>query len=357
MPLVQPFFADFFYAPLTGDVEELLARFQLRDSVRYADFSAVWREMAFSDVFLGICRMGELRSFGRVALATAVKYFLPPYSYQIRVGGLYLMFGLFHTQLSSPPVQIRLALRDWASVRTFLKRSLDSGHHDVLYIYHKLVATKAFNFTAMPHFLTFQKQRKPKQEVVCAEFLGRTTAVQEIIASEILVELSNIESQYARLKEATAEVSSRVAVAQRDFAACLKDAVSEFTAWQQKTFSQVHRGENSGDDEEYEDDEDEDDRKQAKASSSRAKLLSSIKQKSYKTLQEAPRSRRHRQAQVVESGSSGPEPDPVSRKKRPLSLRARTWKSLGLTQGENKANAWLLSAPEKQTPRRTKATR
>lgn len=344
MPRWKPFYSEFFYSPLTEDVEQLLARFQQTDSVRYEVFSAIWRDMGLSDVFVGICHRTELKAFSRISLATATKYFLPPYSYQIRVGGLYLMFGFYHTQLAFPPLKIRIALRDWASVQAFLKDSMDSGHQDVVYIYRKLVSIKAIQYTAMPHFLTFQKQRKPKKEQVCADFIGRTTAIQELISSDILEELSNIQIQYEKLKQATSEVSSKVAMTQQDLTTNLKDCMSEFITWQHKTFTQDDKDENcEGDTEE------EEERLNKAESSNRARLLSSIKQKSFRNVQEAPKSRRHRQAQTAESSSSGAEQAQVEaprQKKKPLSLRARTWKNLGMTEEENRIQAWLLSAPE-----------
>ncbi|XP_042349659.1 snRNA-activating protein complex subunit 1-like [Plectropomus leopardus] len=353
MPRVPPIYSDFFYAPLTEDVEELLARFQQTDSVRYEVFSAIWREMGFSDVFIGITSMAEMKRFCRVALATAVKYFLPPYSYQIRVGGLYLMFGLYHTQLAAPPVKIRLALRDWGLIQKFVKDSAEAEHHDVVYIFEKLAASKAIHYTAMSHVLTFQKQRKPKKEPVCAEFLGRSTAIQELLSAEILEELNNIQSQYEKLKEVTVKVSCQATMTHRDFAAGLKECMSEFIAWQQKTFSKDNKDKKSrdDDDDEEEDEEDEEEEKPTESSSSRAKLVSAIKQKSYGNYQEASKSRRHRQAKTVDSSSGAEQVQEtvgLHRKKRPPSLRARTWKSLGVTAKESKLQNWLLSAPEQQ---------
>ncbi|XP_070818327.1 snRNA-activating protein complex subunit 1-like [Chaetodon trifascialis] len=343
MPRLQPFYSNFFDSPLTEDVEELLARFQQTDSVRFEHFSAIWREMGLSDVFLGITRVGELKRFCRITLATAMKYFLPPYSYQIRVGGLYLMFGFYHTQLAVPPVMIRLPLRDWAHVEKFLKDSVDSGHRDVVYIYQKLVAARAINYTAMPHFLTFQKQKKPKTEPVCAEFLGRTTAVQELLASDILEEMNNIQSYYEMVKEGTEEVSAHITMIHQDLGARLKDCMSEFISWQHKTFSQDSKDKHSDEEEE----EEEEKPAEAESSRSRARLLSSIKRKSYRNFQQASKSRRHRQADTVDSSSSGVE-EAVQRK-RPPSLRARTWKTLGKKEEEESmTQAWLLSAPEQQ---------
>ncbi|XP_028445990.1 snRNA-activating protein complex subunit 1-like [Perca flavescens] len=354
MPRKPPVYSAYFYDPLTEDVEQLLARFQHTDSVRYELFSAIWREMGFSDVFRGIPSVAELKRFCRVALATAVKYFLPPYSYQIRVGGLYLMFGLYHTQLAIPPVNIRLALRDWDPIQKFLKDSMNFGHQDVVYIYEKLVAAKAIHYTAMPHFLSFQKQMKPKRDAVCTEFLGRSTAVQELFSADILEEMSNIQSHYEQLKEATVEVSCQATMTHRNFSAQLKDSMSEFITWQKKTFSQENKGKKSVVDCDDDDDDDDDDEveKNAEAqSSSRARLLSSIKQKSYGNFQEASKSRRHRQAETVESSSSGADQvleTGALQRKRPPSLRARTQKSLGVTRDNSRLQTWLLTAPKKQ---------
>ncbi len=350
MPRKSPIYSlDFFDDPLTEDVEELLARFQQTDSVRFEDFSAIWREMGLSNVYVGITYMSEQKRFTRITLATAMKYFLPPYSYQIRAGGLYLMFGFYHTQLAVPRVKIRLALRDWELIQKFLKDSVNAGHLDIVYIYQKLVAAKAIHFTAMQHFLSYRKQKGRKQQFVCAQFLGRCTAVQDLISSEIMEELSNTQSHYEKLKAATAEVSPKVTMTTQDLVAHLKETMTGFITWQQKTFSKDKKNKNSDDDDDDDDDKEEK-LTEAEWSSTRAKLLSSIKTKSYKNVTEASKSRRHRQTETVDSTSSGAEQvqEPSRRRKRPPSLRARTWKSFGVMQEETAVQTWLLSVPEQQ---------
>uniref|UniRef100_A0A3Q1GEY5 snRNA-activating protein complex subunit 1 n=1 Tax=Acanthochromis polyacanthus TaxID=80966 RepID=A0A3Q1GEY5_9TELE len=341
MPHAPPPYSDIFDELLTEDVEELLGRFQLSDSVRYEVFADIWRQMCFSDVFRGIPSLAELKRFSRVTLATAVNYFLPPFSYQIRVGGLYLMFAFYHTQLCRPPVRIRLALKDWIYIKKFLGDSADAGHSDVLYIYRKLDAAKAFYYTAMPHVLAFQKQRKPKKAAVCAKFLGRATAVHELMCADILEELGNLQVHYEQLKEACPEVKGQAAMTHRDLASRLTDCMSEFISWQQRSFSSLGVKRKKAVDEDGEEESD----------SSRARLLSSIKQKSYSCYQEAPKSRRHRQAETVESLSCGAEQlqDPPARqKKRPPSLRARTQRSLGESREDSWTQTWLLSVPEQK---------
>ncbi|XP_038164320.1 snRNA-activating protein complex subunit 1-like [Cyprinodon tularosa] len=333
MPYQDSFYTDFFFEPLTEDVEELLSRFQRTDSVRYEVFSAIWRDMKFPDIFNGITSGCEMKRLCHVALATAVKYFLPPFSYQIRVGGLYLMFAFYHTQRACTPLKIRVALKDWAHVQSFLHESKEALHHDVVYIYHKLAVSQAFHYTAMPHFLLFQKQQKPKQSLLI-EFLSKPAALQELQSTEFLEEMVEIQSQYEKLKMATMEVTVEVNTIHSDFTSRLNKCMSEFIAWQQKD---LPKEENA---------RDEIKESPGDACSSRARLLSSIKQKSYSNVKKASKSRRHREVEKVEHSSSGGEQSqqPSSTKKQD-SLRARTWKNLGKKDGR-KTLAWLLSTPE-----------
>uniref|UniRef100_A0A8C6SJI5 snRNA-activating protein complex subunit 1 n=1 Tax=Neogobius melanostomus TaxID=47308 RepID=A0A8C6SJI5_9GOBI len=325
------------------DVEELLARFQQTDSVRYEAFSAIWREMGFSDVYHGMPCLSEMKRFCRVTLATAVKYFLPPYSYQIRVGGLYLMYGLYHTQLAIPPVHIRIALKDWSHVEKFLQDSNYSRHYDVVYIYKKLVAKKAIHYTAMPHFLYFRKRQTPTREVMCAEFVGRSAVIQDLLSADIVEEMANIQILYEKMKAATPDVRAKASMTRPDIVTNLKDSMSEFIVWQNQTFSQKDK----------ERDEKEVMREELEHPSSRAKLLSSIKQKSYSSVQGASKGRRHRLVEVVSDCNSGVEDvqtstsfKRTSSKKRPVSLFRRTQDKLGVAQDMKPFNKWLLTIPE-----------
>lgn len=49
----------------------------------------------------------EKRMFSRLVLDTAYSFFLPPFNFQIRVGGLYLLYSLYHCQTTSPPERVR----------------------------------------------------------------------------------------------------------------------------------------------------------------------------------------------------------------------------------------------------------
>ena len=322
MPRLAPVYSDVLYRPLTEDVEELLARFQQTESVRYECFSAVWRLMRFSDVFAGITRMGELKRFCGVALNTASRYFLGPFSYQIRVGGLYLLYAFYNAQLTVPQSRIRFALKDWEYIQNFLKESLHSRHYDVIYILRKLFAARAVHFVAMPHFLTFRKLRKHQSEPLCAGFLSRTMRVQELVYSELLDEVSNIQTLYQSRTKAVLEKAGLFNVAVADFPSRLQEVAGEFVAWQDKNFPADGLEE-----------EEEEERPGETETTRRSHLVCSIKQKSYSSYKEAGRARRHRQPVALEPcdpggpGAPGGERSSAVRR-RPPSLRARTQKTL-----------------------------
>lgn len=152
----------------------------------------------------------EKNTFTKEALALAWRYFLPPYTFQIRVGALYLLYGLYNTQLCQPKqkvlpmscfppaetqngylflqqtdlcrnasvskfyniceedlhlittfllscLQIRVALKDWDEVLKFQQDLINAQHYDAAYIFRKLRLDKAFHFTAMPKLVWYLK--------------------------------------------------------------------------------------------------------------------------------------------------------------------------------------------------------
>lgn len=247
------------------------------------------------------------------------------------------MYGLYHAQLAISPVSIRLALKDWCHVENFLKDSINSSHYDVVYIYKKLVAKKAIHYTAMPNLLFFRRHKSPTSEPMCPEFIGRSTVVQDLLSADILEEMTNIQNHYEKMKVSMPEIHAKASMTHREFVTNLKDCMSGFIVWQNKTFSQ--------DKSKKQDDVEE---KSMECPSSRATLLSSIKQKSYGNYQEVSKARRHRPVEVVSESTSGGEEGRGARSKhkRPPSLFRRTQRKLGKGDNKKQFNPWLLTIPE-----------
>ncbi|XP_036405231.1 snRNA-activating protein complex subunit 1-like [Megalops cyprinoides] len=315
---------DYYIGALKADFEELLRRFQQTETVRYEEFSAIWREMNFSSIFYGAMSSNEIRLFSRLTLIVAYQYFLPPYSFQIRVGGLYLLYSLYHTQLASPREQIRLALKDWSTIEQFRQDVQNAEHYDAAYIFSKLFKGKAFFFSAMPKQLSFQVKRKPQRHVVCEEFRDDPVRVRELVSEETLQEMENLQEHYSKVKKAlcaSAEGGNPgLLLSQNDLVQQLRNCALDYQHWQEKKEGEKKHSSGTGAVEED----------PTKAESSRrAQLLESIKSKSYGHVMEASKSRRHRQVERDNSGSgTDPGEETMHRRRKPPSLRARTRKNL-----------------------------
>ncbi|XP_051251873.1 snRNA-activating protein complex subunit 1b [Dicentrarchus labrax] len=308
---------------ISSDCEELLSRFQRTGSVRFEVFCNIWTQMKFCHIFYGTVGH-EKRVFSRLILDAACSFFLPPFSFQIRVGGLYLLYSLYQCQTASPPEPIRLALKDWEDVQKFEKDAASAQHVDAVYILRQLMLHKAFCFTAMPTLLSYNKRRKLERSRLCEEFMERACRPQELVNIELLDELSNINQLYDKMKTSvfsTAEQeASSVNLIRKDFVPQLRTTVVDFYKWQQRK------------DAAGEDKDSGEGTSSQQESSQRALLLASIKSKAYGEATEAPKSRRHRQVEVdFTSHEAGPSHSSGYSRIHKPSLKARTTKNLHLS--------------------------
>ncbi|KAF6717636.1 snRNA-activating protein complex subunit 1 [Oryzias melastigma] len=314
---------DFCRRHVKADCEELLSRFRRTQSVRFEIFSGIWRDMKFASIFYGTL-FHEKRPFARLVLDTASCYFMPPFSFQIRVGGLYLLYSLYYSQGAVPLEQIRLALKDWEDVTKFEKDAVDAQHFDVVFILHKLMSSKAILFTAMPITLVFTKKRKVETSALCEDFVERAARPQELVNADLLEELSNIHELYEDMKSAvTPQAECSMSLIRKDLASQLRSSVMDFHNWQQTKLSGVDEEEDSA----------EGTSSQMEASK-RAELLASIKSKAFGEAAEMCKSRRHRQVEVDVPVSEA-ESQHVSGSSRFIkpSLRSRTTENI-LISGE-----------------------
>ncbi|KAG7255723.1 hypothetical protein CRUP_011752, partial [Coryphaenoides rupestris] len=234
---------------VSADCEELLTRFQNTDSVRFHVFANIWRDMNFSQVFHGTTDGLEGKAFSRQILAAAGRYFLPPYTFQIRVGALYLLYGLYHHQLATPRVQIQVALKDWEEVSRFQKDAVEAQHLDAIYILRKLFSQKAFCFAAMPRHLSYSQKRTVEKQSVCEEFIERASRPQELVSSDLLEELSNVHEHYQRLRFTQHMVHQDLVhpfLAHPDLVPQLHQTVMEFNSSLGKVKTPVQAEEDSG---------------------------------------------------------------------------------------------------------------
>ncbi|KAM6202621.1 snRNA-activating protein complex subunit 1 [Rhynchocyon petersi] len=286
---------------LQADCEALLNRFQEIDSVRFEDFTEIWRSMKFGTIFCGRMRNLEKNVFTKEALALGWRYFLPPYTFQIRVGALYLIYGLYNTQLCQPKQKIRVALKDWDEVLKFQQDLINAQHFDAAYIFRKLRLDKAFHFTAMPKLLSYRMKRKIQRTEVTEEFKDPDDRVMKLITSDVLEEMLNVHDHYQNMKHIISADKSKPDIAlsliKDDFLDNIKNIVLEHQQWLQdrknpsfksKIIDGEEKGEREGDSQESERCE-------------RAASLAKIKSRAFAVVAQTSKSRRHRQVKLDSS--------------------------------------------------------
>ncbi|NXE68949.1 SNPC1 protein, partial [Calcarius ornatus] len=290
---------------LKEDCEELLGAFQQADTVRFERFAELWRERRFHTIFYGRIRALERNKITKKTLDVAQQYFFPPYSFQIRVGALYLLYGLYNAQLCQPKQKIRIALKQWPEIQKFQLDLLDAQHYDAVYIFRRLRLARAFHFTAMPKLLTYRTKKKIEKNDFREEFKDPSNRVNSLITNDVLEELMNIHDHYQKMKCVISADKSQpdkaLSLIKDDFVVNLKDITLEHQEWQQNRMKLLRNAKVAS--------ETEDKKKEEtllkSEGSERANALARIKYKSYSAVVEVSRSRRHRQVQL-ESSESGP---------------------------------------------------
>ncbi|KAM5128982.1 snRNA-activating protein complex subunit 1 isoform 1-T2 [Mantella aurantiaca] len=301
---------------LKEDCETLLGRFQSTDSVRYEEFLSLWKELKFHTIFFGGMRSLERNRFSREAFSVVSPYFLPPYTFQIRVGALYLMYGLFNTQLCEPKQKIRIALKDWAEVEKFHQDLISAQHLDAVYIFRQMRRSRAFYFTAMPTLLTFRSQMRIPAEDSKEEFKDVRDRVADLITDESLEEMINIHEHYQTTKRLMhvdkSEPDRNQSLIKEEFTDELNSLVSQYQHWRQE-----HRAPRIKNDEEKEG------TSQESEGSERARVLAALKSKSYTAVTQAAKSRRHRQVQLASSESGSDHKSSKMRRAKTKNLKAK----------------------------------
>ncbi|KAG8561160.1 hypothetical protein GDO81_015269 [Engystomops pustulosus] len=274
------------------DCETFLGLFQATDSVRYEEFLTIWKQMKFNTIFHGGMRNLESNRFSRDLFSVVSVFFLPPYTFQIRVGAMYLLYGLYNTQLCQPKQKIRIALKDWADIEQFHQELVTAQHLDAVYIYRQLRRMRAFYFTGMPITLNFKSQKSIIPEDGNEAFLDVKDKISDLITTETLEEIMNIQEHYQKTKcHFSADKSQpdrSLSLIREDFTDNLQSLVEEFQLWKQEKKAPRTKT----------DDEQEGTSQESEASE-RARHLAQIKSKTYNAVTQAVKSRRHRQVQMV----------------------------------------------------------
>lgn len=191
------------------DFESLLQRFTETDSVRYDDFAAIWREMKFPMMYAGrhvhVPTKGqddrEVQDFVDECFTIAKKFYLPPYSFQIRVGGLYILYGLYFTQPVIRKRKIRVTPGMWNAILEFQEEAHLQEHLDVEFIFHKLRSYEAFQFCATEaHVYPNKSDAVVDDDTTREEFKEEQSLLYDLFSTDVLEQLAAVHQHYHHMK-------------------------------------------------------------------------------------------------------------------------------------------------------------
>ncbi|KAK3784846.1 hypothetical protein RRG08_056804 [Elysia crispata] len=198
------------YKPTNGvrtDFKHLMNIFLSSATVRFEQFSEVWRALNMSYLCAGRNSDREAREFIEKVLVIAREYFLPPYQFQARVGGLYLLYAIYQIQPISPKVKIRLTPQQWDDSLHFQLQAKQQSHLDVVYIFNRLIQEQAFQFCFTPQEIGTHSNSWESEDAevdLADEMKEEKCIINKLFNYESLEQLSYLQDQYQRMKVALA---------------------------------------------------------------------------------------------------------------------------------------------------------
>ncbi|KAL3831659.1 hypothetical protein ACJMK2_023385 [Sinanodonta woodiana] len=304
------------YQPSAGvkkDFETLLERFTETGTVRYEKFAEIWRSMKMNLYCAGRQNDREVREFIEECFHIASQFWLPPSSFQVRAGALYLLYGLFNFQLCMPRVKIRVTHKMWSDVIEFQAQAREEQHYDLDFIFHKLRLQNAFYFVSEHRelYLATTNFHQTQDLLVPDNFRDETTILEEVFSQDFMEQLSAIHEQYYKMKVALAGPDATTPDRSLDVMENkLIDNITKYvyllrkdTLFQSRKRKQTEGESSEEDQEDDSSDNDEDSDPTFTPGNIINTKRSTIKASAYTGLAKASRSRRHRQV-VMEEDSS-----------------------------------------------------
>ncbi|XP_060596485.1 snRNA-activating protein complex subunit 1-like isoform X2 [Ruditapes philippinarum] len=191
------------YQPAIGvktDFENLLQKFSSAGTVRYEKFAECWRELNMSCYCAGRQTIREAKEFVEQCFNIASQFWLPPSSFLVRAGALYLLYGLYNYQLVQPKVKIRATPDQWKEIVEFQKEAREQQHLDLDFVFQKLLLEKAFQFVATPEEAGHKSKGVEDSKIIPDSMKEETSMLDEIFSSSSLNQLALVHDQYQKMK-------------------------------------------------------------------------------------------------------------------------------------------------------------
>jgi len=227
---------------LKTDLEMLLTQFTNSKSVRYTEFARIWCQMGFPTIFCGWVKEEALREMVEAAFKLIVGYWHEMYTFQVRMGGLYLMYAFYFSQPLDPPQKVRLTQSQWVSGRKLLETIQEQKHLDAEYIYHKLHFYKAFYYVMAPHQYHIALTRRPtrddmsRREYEPEPSQPRSTSVHNVFPAALVNNMESLHAHYREMKNKfisaeNVKETEGLHTLKEDFYDVLKNGLKHMESW------------------------------------------------------------------------------------------------------------------------------
>ncbi|XP_046443060.1 snRNA-activating protein complex subunit 1-like [Daphnia pulex] len=185
-----------------NDCDILVEKFSQSESLSFADFARVWKASHFELIFCGRSSeelpllASELLAIAKAIILNVNKEFAS------RVGGLYLMYGLYFTQKSKS--KIRLTLSEFKEFMNFTCELKEQNNMDAEFIFQKLFIAEAFLFCACStpnKYIQMNKKCQSEEDVGNAMDENECRLIGcEGLSSNSLRNVDLLHSKYEELK-------------------------------------------------------------------------------------------------------------------------------------------------------------
>ncbi|EDO29027.1 predicted protein [Nematostella vectensis] len=196
---------------MIDDCRLLLSRFESHSTVRFEIFSQIWKEMNFSFIHCGRKDFNGRIQIVDYLYRVVSSYLSSSCTFQYRVGALYCLYAIYHTQLCKPKIKIRMTLPMWKDLNDLHEQFRIDKHYDADFILRSLKNDRAFIFCAMPTQLAYGSREAitcQERERACAVSVEANSCVE--LAYGAVEKLLEVHSRYQKLKKRATQGSDVV---------------------------------------------------------------------------------------------------------------------------------------------------
>lgn len=133
-------------APFESDIRELIQAFVEIGGLELSQMKELWRLRSFSFIHEARPNHVDAAFFMQALYSCALSHIIEDLSFSEKLGGLYVLYILYETQLFTPPFKIYLSKDDLQNIYSLVKEAKLKGPLMALKVVHKMMASCFFLF-------------------------------------------------------------------------------------------------------------------------------------------------------------------------------------------------------------------